>query len=199
MSGEQIVMIDEPGLVREVTVKMWVTKSGEGPRGDHPSGVMLYPTEQSARYGACTHRPCLACGAPAHKHYAKCKDCREMQAEQRFLEQPAAEWTEGPLFSHEHNRYFDDPDDAADYAAGFSEDGVTLENMRLELCKQTYPRMLTPDYFDEVPNEDFNGNEIPFPGKLQAAIDTFNAAVAGVCCGWEPSGIRLDHLKWVGP
>ena len=183
MKDEKVVMIDDPEIAVERMVTMWCTKDG---------GV--HPNEHSARYHACTHRRCPACGAPAPKHYMTCDACREKLAAERFAEQPAAEWTEGPLFSDSLNEYFDDPADALDYAAG---DGVTLETMRLELCKRVYPRELTPDYFDDVPGEDANGNEIPFPPVLEAAIKTFNA-FAKVHCGWESSGVRWDYTRQGG-
>lgn len=182
MNDEKVVMYDDPGIASAVTVSMWRDTKGS-----------LHLSEHAARYWSCTHRPCSECGAPTPKSCSACDACREKQAVERFMKKPAAGWTEGPLYSDSLNRYFDDPDDAIDYAEGYVDDGVTLENMRLELCQPTHPRELTPDHFDEIPLEDFDGCEIPFPAKIEKAIDVFNATVKDLVVGWAPSGVRWDY------
>jgi hypothetical protein len=111
----------------------------------------------------------------------------------KFMALPAKPWTEGPLYSETFNEFYDDPDDALEEA---EQNDYSLVAARIVLCEPLHPRPLTPDYFDDIPSEDDNGREIPFPKELAAAIDAINATTEKLAVGWEPSRVRWDYSEY---
>lgn len=173
MKLEKIVMMDEPGLTELVATYGW--------RGDKG---FVYPDERSARYSLCTHRPCDACGAPTPKHYLKCQGCRDIAERERYDAMPKMAWDGvAMLYSEALDEYFQTIWDAEDAL----EDGQSLDDLMLVICKPNRARPLDADYFqDELPEDG------DLPDELKAALDALNAAIEKLPpLSWSPSRFAL--------
>jgi hypothetical protein len=162
---------DAPEAATRRTITGWVSRNGR----------FFGEDESLARWEGATAVRCEKCQQPTDaKYYTKCEKCREEGADEKFAKAGRAPYTEGMLFSDSHDRYFEDPAEAREFA---EDEGVTLESMRLYLCTPNMARHLDDDFFCyEVPDE------------LRIALDAFNAAVKayGRPLSWSPSGIALD-------
>jgi hypothetical protein len=109
--------------------------------------------------------------------------CRDKKDLERFEALPRADWDGmAMLYSEARDKYYAGPDDAEDEL----EEGETLADMRLVICEPNYVRQIDPDYFvDELPED---GDVHP---EVEAAMDTFNSAVAGIVLSWSPGKVAL--------
>ncbi len=158
-------------------IKGWVSRSGIF-YGDNPH------SEDIARYDGCTHVACRTCGCATEKMWTKCNGCRDVADAARFDAMPSAPWDgKSMVFSQALERYYADPIEALDDL----EDGQTMGDLQLVICSPNYVRQLEADYFaDDLPEENDD-----LPARLEAAMDAFNQAVAGIVLSWSPGKTRL--------
>lgn len=177
---QEIILPDSPLAAERKTVTGWVSRNGVF-YGDGPHN------ERTARYAGSTHSKCSDCGTMCDKGWTKCDGCREKAALERFLAMPRAPWDGVQMvYSDARDCYYDSPDDAADML----EEGETLEDLRLVLCKPNYPRRLDEDYFhDDLPED---GDYHSLPASMQEAVEAFNKAVAECPpLSWAPGKTAL--------
>ena len=107
-----------------------------------------------------------------------------MSETDRYQAMPRAEWDgKAMLYSEATDRYYYDPE----YAEADLDDGQTLADLRLVICRPNYVRRLDPDdYADELADDDGD-----LPNVLLEAIDAFNVAVAGTVLSWSPGNTAL--------
>ena len=175
---DKIVMRDSPEAAEYRTgLCGWVSRRGLF-YGDRPD------SEDMARYDGCTHVACKYCSAPAQKSYTACQECRDKKDLERFEALPRADWDgKAMLYSEARDKYYAGPDDAEDEL----EEGETLADLRLVVCKPTYARLLDEEYFcDDLPE-----GEDDVPPVVEQAMEAFNAAVADVIMSWQPGKVAL--------
>lgn len=176
---DKIIMPDSPEAAEYRTgLSGWVSRGGHY-YGDSPD------SEAIARYAGCTHVACKYCSAPAPKPYTACQECRDKKELERFEALPRADWDGvAMLYSDTRSEFYRDLDEAEDVL----EDGETLADLRLLICRPIYPRQLDSEFFgDNLPE-----GEERLPPVVEQAIEAFNAAVAGVILSWEPGKVALN-------
>lgn len=170
---DPVIHFDSPEAAELVTVTVTGWRSRRG--------YFYGDDERTARYDGCTHRNCEDCGALTEKIWLVCEACRHKKDVARFLALPRAPW-DGfvMLYSDALDRYFNEPDDID------LEQGQELDDLRIVLCTPNYPRLVTPDHFDDDLPEDGDHNDLP--AELFEAMDAFNK-VASACkpLSWSPS------------
>lgn len=176
---DKIVMKDSPEAAEYRTdLKGWVSRNGIY-YGDGAN------SEDVARYNGCTHVACKYCAAPTEKSYTACRECRDKKELERFEALPRADWDGvAMLYSDTRSEFYRDLDEAEDVL----EDGETLADLRLLICRPIYPRQLDSEFFGDNLPED----EERLPPVVEQAIEAFNAAVAGVILSWEPGKFALN-------
>jgi hypothetical protein len=144
----------------------------------------FYADESIARSSGATHTPCVDCGVPAKRPWVRCPDCIEKHDAARFAARPRKPWDgTAMLYSDSLDRYFSDPMDAQ--CEAIDED---IDDPRLIICEPVYARPIELDYFqDELPEDSED-----LPPEIEAAMDAFNAAVAGIILAWLPGKFALD-------
>lgn len=183
---DKIILPDSPGAATyRDDIRGWVSRCGTF-CGDGPSG------EQTARYRSCTHVPCVRCGTPTPKGYTCCDACRKQAEIERYEAMPRAEWDgEAMLYSQLTGDFYAgivEAEEAADEMDG----SPTLSDMRLVVCQPVGVRRLDiADVLDGLLSED-NDPPADTIAAIQAAIDAYNAAVAGFVLSWEPGKTALQ-------
>ena len=76
MNKPQIIMIDQPDLVKEVTATMYKGANGH-----------LWANEQTARRQSCTHDYC-SCGEVKSHFVTLCDRCRAKESEEIWRSRP---------------------------------------------------------------------------------------------------------------
>lgn len=112
-----------------------------------------------------------------------CEQCRKQKDTERYNNLEKADWDgKGYLYSEEKDRFYEELEDAVDDL----EEGETLKDLRLLICKPVYP-VLDEDYFaDEIPED------ADTPDWLLDAVDVFNETIRS--CGplsWAPTKTAL--------
>lgn len=163
--SEKIIPIDEPDLVRRVTVTGFVSTDGRFYGDD----------EHLARWASCTHVRC-ACGALARKSWTACDECRERNDIARYAALPKVEWDgKSFIYSDAADRYFSDYDDLVDFIRDGRDDSPDLkpDDLRLMICEPNMPGEIDPDdYFaDDLPED----GEVP--NELRDAVEALNAVI----------------------
>ena len=172
---DKIVMRSSAEAAKPHTQSGWLSRHGR-----------FYLDERTARYDGCTHVDCRECGKPAAKSYTMCRDCIEKANLAKYLAAPRQKYDGGMVFSDAHDRYFQDMDEARDFA---QDEGVPLEDLRLMICEPNYVRTLESDYCaDELPPDD----EGEVPATVEAAMQTFNEAVKGIILSWQPTKFAVE-------
>lgn len=175
---DKIVMRDSPEAAEYRTgMSGWVSRRGLF-YGDRPD------SEDMARYDGCTHVACKYCSAPAQKSYTACQECRDKKDLERFEALPRADWDgKAMLYSESRDKYYAGPDDAEDEL----EEGETLTDLRLVICNPNYVRQIDTEYFcDDLPEDSDD-----VPPEVEAAMEAFNEAVAGIVLSWSPGKAAL--------
>lgn len=185
MTTDKIILPDSPEAATYRTdIRGWVARDGKF-YGDGKTA------EELARWAGCTHAPCDRCGTPTPKGYTRCDACRTMDAIKRYEAMPRAEWDgEAPLYSQLTGDFYDDLIEAEE-AAEEMEEPPTLADMRLVICEPVHVRRLDiADVLDGLTPDD---GDLPadINAAIQAAVDTYNAAVAGFILSWEPGKTAL--------
>ena len=173
---EEVVMIDDPQTATLVTVTGWRSRNG----------FFYGDNERAARLDGCTHTKCRACGGPTKKIYLACQSCRDKAAEEKYDAMPTAEWDGvAMLYSDSRDEYFGSPEDAEDSL----EEGQTLDDLKLIICKPEYARPIDASNW-----QDDDGGYTP--DWLEEAIEQFNAAISGQPpLSWSPGKIALKVEK----
>lgn len=175
MNNETMVMLDSPEAASLRTVTGWVSRTG------HFYGN----NERAARYDGCTHVACNRCGKPVEKRWTACAGCRDLGDAERYEARPRQIWDgQAMLYSEARDEYFSDIDCANDAL----EEGQTLADLCLVICKPNYGRPLDDEYFcDELPED---GE----PSKaLQEAMAAFNLALSEEPpMSWSPGKFALE-------
>lgn len=178
---EKIIRPDSPEAATYRTdICGWVSRDGMF-YGDGPSN------ERTARYAGSTHSLCDDCGALCPKHYVRCDACQNKRKIARYAALPRQAWDgTGMLYSDALDEYFDGLDGIYDRLA--DDPDITLDDLRIQLCKPNHASMIDGDHWaDDLPED----GEIP--AELQAAIDELNEVIAGLPpLSWSPAEIALD-------
>jgi hypothetical protein len=174
----KIVMRDSPDAAQLVTVTGWRSRNGIFYGSDEQA-------ERVARYAGCTHVECRDCGQPVEKTWLACRDCRAKADLAKFEAMPRQAWDGvGMLYSESLDRYYSDFESAADDL----EEGQSLADLRLVICKPNLCRRLEVDDFDDLPTDDPDN----VPERLEEAIEAFNKAVDGLVLSWSPGKFALQ-------
>jgi hypothetical protein len=104
---------------------------------------------------------------------------------ERFDSFPRAEWDgKAWLYSEAQDKYYPNPAEAEDAL----EEGETLADLRLVICNPNYVRQIDTEYFcDDLPEDSDD-----VPPEVEAAMEAFNEAVAGIVLSWSPGKVALD-------
>lgn len=124
--------------------------------------------EHMARSCCSTDQPC-ECGGRRSKTYTICDACRSKRELERWERRERRPYDGGFLYSDSYSRYFDDADDAAEWAAG---EGVSYEDMRLLLCDKVYAH--------EIDGDDLFTDQLPEDCSLVDVADDIAEAIAAV-------------------
>ena len=170
---EKVILRNSPEAAQEITIKAWKSSNGR-----------VFFDEHTARYDGSTHDLCSYCGKIAEHPYTACKGCRDLKDIEKYEALPKAEWDgTGMLYSDALDRYYSDIESAEDDL----EEGQTLADLRLLLCKSNYARQLDGgDFEDDLPE-----NDGELPEWLSEAIEAFNKAVEGKVLSWSPGKVAL--------
>ncbi len=168
---EQIIMYDDPSIVRKVDM---VDETGKVISVGYLSNDnFFYNDESLARYRSCTHKTC-DCGKPMKKFYLKCESCRAVNVNKRYSELPFEEW-DGvtPLAIYDDNEYFFSYDDIVDYLDGFDDEEMKSEDLRLVICEPNKMREVSSDYWDDIWPENLEH----LPDEIETALEQFNKVI----------------------
>ncbi|PVX86438.1 hypothetical protein [Paraburkholderia unamae] len=162
---EKVIPIDQPDLVRRVTVTGFVSTDGHFYGDD----------ERLARYASCTHVRC-DCGTLVHKGWMACDACREKKDIERYAALPKVEWNgDGFIYSDACDRYFQSYEEVVDYLRDAIADDpeFTVESLRLMICEPNMAREIDGNehFSDDLPED----GEIP--PELEAAFEALNAVI----------------------
>ncbi len=176
---EPVIPYDSPEAAQIKTVTGWVSRDGR----------FLGNDEHTARYFGCTHRPCEDCGAltPVHGFTVCDNGCHQKRMIARYEAMPRAAWDgKAMLYSDARDEYFNDLERALDGL----EEGETLADLRLIICKPNYPRRVDEDYWsDDLPTEEDGA----LPGELLEAVCALNAVIDKLPpLSWYPGKFALD-------
>lgn len=170
---EMILDTDPRAATYHTDIKGWVSRDGRYYGED----------ERTARYAGCTHRACERCGKPCERSWLKCSDCRAILDRERFAAKPQAEWNGSDyIYSELLDDYFADLSDAEDRL----DEGQTLADLMLVICEPNHVRPLSDDYCCDELSDDGD-----LPSEVEAAMDAFNKAVAGIVLSWSPGKFAL--------
>ena len=180
MVEEKKVIFPEDSETASCEIKtVWVSRNGH-----------VFFDERGARWEGATHLHCKECGKPVLKPYILCPSCEDNKDKERYEKREKKEWDgKSWLYSESVEEFFEDMDEAEEYYLFKAEDDnkMTLEDLRLRICKPVYARFLDEDYFYDALPEDSD-----VPEELLNAVDTFNKAIKeyGII-SWEPGEYAL--------
>jgi len=176
------IHFDSPEAAQLVTLTGWVSADGTF-YGNHPD------SERIARRAGCTHLNCERCGAEYEKSWGTvCNGCRDLLNAERHAKRERKPW-DGlcMLYSERSDSYFNDLSDAEDSL----EEGETLEDLQLVLCKPNRGSKLDVSHFDDDLPED--GDYYDIDADVLAAMELFNEAIdKSKPLSWSPTSIALD-------
>lgn len=143
--------------------------------------------ERAARYDGATHQKCRECEKLAELPYTLCEQCRKQKDTERYNNLEKADWDgKGYLYSEEKDRFYEELEDAVDDL----EEGESLEDLRLLICKPVYAVLDEDCFADDIPED------ADTPDWLLDAIDVFNETTRS--CGplsWAPTKTALRLRK----
>jgi len=171
-ASNKVIMFDSSEAAQYRTgLSGWVSRNG-----------MYYGNdERAARYDGCTHVTCEDCGKPAPRCWLVCDSCKGIREKATYDAMPKEVWNgEGMLYSESADKYFSDWGEIEDYC---EEEDVTIDSLRLVICKPNYLPLLDLDYGCDDLAEDGE-----LPDEIVEAIAKFNAVVKEVgAVSWLPS------------
>ncbi len=179
MSTKTEVHYDSPDAAKRVTLTGWVSSTGFFYGND----------EHLARWAGCTHVKCKQCGAPTEKMWTACEACRHKNDIDRYDALKKEKWDGAtPLYSDAHDKYFFDFDELVDFLRDLLVDdkSITVDDLRLKLCKPNMPREIDVDHFSDDMPEDRDD----LPKAIEEAIEAFNAVMrAQAPLSWSPDNM----------
>lgn len=122
------------------TVTGWVSRDGRFFGND----------EHMARRAGCTHKTC-ACGRITEKTWTICSTCQEEKRTERYRAMPEGNPGDDMVYSDSGQRYFNDVDDAVDYAA---ENGCSIADLDLVCCEPAHMKGVDWDLWEDDLPED---------------------------------------------
>lgn len=168
---QQVIFAEDDAAASIQTVTGWVSRTGNFWGID----------EHMARYDGSTHRHC-DCGAAIEKK-SYCRACHDRKQIERYERMPRQAWDGiGLIYSHITDRYYSDLEAAEDDL----QDGQTLADLMLVICKPNYVRELTDEYCCDEMTEDGD-----LPNEVCAAMEAFNKAVSGIVLSWSPGDVSV--------
>ena len=161
------------------TVTGWVSSDGRFYGND----------EHLARWAGCTHITC-ACGKITDKHWTICSACREEKRARKYSEMPEGNPGGDMVYSDSHQRYFNDVDDAVDFAA---EEGLSISDLDLVCCKPVHMHEVDPDIWEDDLADDFT-LEDSAPKAVVDKINELNALIRETkpVLSWFPDKQRIS-------
>lgn len=145
--------------------------------------------EHLARWAGCTHKTC-ACGKITSKHYTICDTCREEKRSERYRAMPEGNPGSDMVYSDSGQRYFNDVDDALDYAA---DEGCSIAGLDLVCCEPAYMKGIDWDLWaDDLP-EDQMLSECA-PKAIIDKLEELNTLIreSKVILSWWPGKERVS-------
>lgn len=178
MKEEKIILDTDTDAAEFKTFSGWVSKKGR----------YFGSKEQDARYDGCTHNKC-DCGEIKEKFYTRCFSCRNKKEQENYENLEFKEWDyETPLCLYKSDTYFFDEDSVFDYC---EENDITLEDLKLVLCKPNYLFHISSDYWIDILPEDCD-----IPKELEKRLDDLNEFISTLKpISWEESKIRTKVTK----
>lgn len=167
-----IIHYNTPNLVKQCKQDGWTTSDGS-----------TFKTEHIARYYECTHRKCKSCNNDTPKIYSLCEMCRESNDITKYNSYSGIQWDNIiPIYSESHDEYFFDQQELLDY---IDENNVTIDKLRLVICKPTHLSQIDEDYWmDDLPED---GELSP---NLKLALAQLNTIIQSEPpSAWIPSNI----------
>lgn len=139
-------------------------------------GGAFYTTEESAKYAACTHRPCESCGADARKSRVYCDECS--------IKLDVARWEkagklphdkgEGFFYSDFLDEYFSSIDEADERC---EEDGLDIKDLLLYHCRRENPPQVDlDDLYGDITPEESDPSEM-YTNEILIACDSLNKLI----------------------
>lgn len=184
MSKENIILYDDPSIVRKVNM---VDDAGKVISVGYLSNDnFFYNDESHARYRSCTHKTC-ECGKPMNKYYTKCESCRYKNSVKRYYELPFEEW-DGvtPLVMDDSNECFFSYDDIVDYLDNF-DDEIKSEDLRLVICEPNKMKQVSSDYWEDI----FPEGMERLPEEVEKALEALNNVIREAKpISWRPGKKR---------
>ncbi|MBW9332487.1 hypothetical protein FEE59_03070 [Herbaspirillum sp. RU 5E] len=179
---ESHVHYDSPEAASVQTVTGWVSRDGRFWGKD----------EHMARFCGATHRQCAQCQAVEISiNNVYCNSCLELRRIEKYKAMPREQWDGAALlYLDGTDRYFQDPDEAREYA---NDKGIAFEDLHLIICEPKYASPLDP--FDQFEGDLPDGCDVPY--ELVKAFDVLNEVIRNhrepLC--WYPSGTALDFAS----
>jgi hypothetical protein len=179
MQEKPMILYDSPEAASIKTVTGWLSSIGRFWGND----------EHMARYDGSTHRKCETegCSSIIPQHgLLYCRDCMAIREKAKFEAKPKAAWDgHAMLFSDSHDEYFNDLDEAEDFAEDHEE---TLADLRLIICEPNRLREVDAEHWiDDLPEDG------ELPDEVLTAIDALNEVIrAAGPCSWSPGKFALD-------
>jgi hypothetical protein len=179
MSTEKVIHYDSPEAAKLVTVTGWVSSTG----------FFYGEKEDMARWAGCTHIKCRKCGTPTEKAWTACQACRHKGEIERYEALKKEKWDLAtPLYSDSHDKYFFDFGELVDFLRDLlaDDESITVDDLRLKICKPNMPREIDGDHFSDDMPEDRDD----LPKAIEEAIEAFNAVMrAQPPLSWSPDNI----------
>lgn len=172
----KIIMYDSEEAAKKVTITGWLSSKGRF----YPD--QLQNNEHLARYDGCTHGKC-ECGNIREIHYTICKNCVYKKEVENYLALPKQDWDgETPLYSESLDKYYFDFDSIED---DMTEENISIDDMRLVICKPIYASQIDENYwYDDLAEDE------ELPDELQKAVDQLNKVIKSLPpLSWYPGKV----------
>jgi len=180
MSENKIILYtSDEAAAYQTGLRGWVSRTGYF-FGDNKD------SEKLARYSGCTHVLCQHCGKPTPKAWSACRECRDRQRKEKYLEMPAKKWDgETPLYSEYNGKFYGDIAIAQEDAY---DDQIGLDDMMLIICDPVYLSPICEDLWgDELPEDG------ELPDRIRKALNEFNRILKDFGpVSWQPGKFRVD-------
>lgn len=185
-TSDPVVMYDSDDAAKLVTVKGWVSRTGQFFGIDQGA-------ESAARYSGCTHRKCERCAAVTLKERGGlCRKCRDAKEREKFLAMPEIEYESDMVVQpFGSDDYLFSEEDVEAYADSLDPPATELE---LIVCEPHHAKEVDPDefYSDMLP-EDTCLDDID--KKLADAFAALNEVIRErkTILSWWPGKTRTTY------
>ena len=143
-NNEIIFPDDERAATFQTNISGWVSRNG-----------MFYGNdEELARSAGATAIKCQSCGEPTqNKYHLLCEKCKAIKEKEKYFNFPEKEYCGGMVYSDHCDRYFNDLDEAIDFA---ETEEIEVEDLKLLHCEPIYLTEINPyeHYEDDAPEDE---------------------------------------------